>query len=68
MDILSIFEAGLRGKTDKDILQFSHSSGRVVLTHDSDFGKLFLFEEQPFIGVIFIRPLDTLSQNLPYRP
>ena len=69
IDISSVVDEGLVGQPDNDILQFAHQSGRVVLTHDSDFGTLSIAQQQPFTGIVFLRPghiqpqftLDTLS-------
>lgn len=55
-DIRTVFDEGLVGRDDVDILQAAHRSGRTVLTHDSDFGFLAIQRGQPLIGVIFLRP------------
>lgn len=56
LDIISVHESGLTGKTDNEILQYAVANGRVVLTHDSDFGRLSLFESKAFLGIIYLRP------------
>ena len=55
-DIRSIHDEGLTGATDRDILRHANGAGRVVLTHDSDFGRLVFQSAEPFVGVIFLRP------------
>lgn len=55
LDIESIFEQGKLGLSDTQVLQQATEAGRVVLTHDSDFGGLALMGTQ-FIGIIYIRP------------
>ena len=30
--------------------------GRVIVTHDSDFGTLAIFQEEPVIGIVYLRP------------
>lgn len=55
-DVLSVIEAGLIGSPDEEILQFAFETGRVVLTHDSDFGTLALAYNQPIVGTLYIRP------------
>jgi hypothetical protein len=30
--------------------------GRVIVSHDTDFGKLAILQNEPLIGVIFLRP------------
>lgn len=55
-DIESIFDKSMQGATDKQILSYAYDNGKVVLTHDNDFGGLILFQEQPYIGLIYLRP------------
>lgn len=31
-------------------------AGRIVLTHDSDFGTLALAYQQPIVGILYVRP------------
>lgn len=54
-DVQSIFEQGKLGLPDTQVLQKATETGRVVLTHDSDFGGLALMGTQ-FIGIIYVRP------------
>lgn len=54
-DIESVSEQGSFGLPDPQVLQQATKAGRVVLTHDSDFGGLALMGNQ-FIGIIYIRP------------
>jgi predicted nuclease of predicted toxin-antitoxin system len=54
-DVQSIFEQGKLGLPDTQVLQQATETGRVVLTHDSDFGGLALMGTQ-FIGIMYIRP------------
>jgi predicted nuclease of predicted toxin-antitoxin system len=35
----------------------------VVLTHDNDFGWLILVQEQPYIGVVYLRPGHILAKS-----
>ena len=55
LDIESISEQGKFGLSDISVLLQATQSGRVVLTHDSDFGGLALMGPK-FIGIIYIRP------------
>jgi predicted nuclease of predicted toxin-antitoxin system len=55
LDVESIAEYGYFGLPDTNVLQQATETGRVVLTHDSDFGGLALKGAQ-FIGIIYIRP------------
>ena len=75
LDVESVSEQGQFGLPDAQVLQQATESGRVVLTHDSDFGGLALMGAQ-FIGIIYIRPghirtdftmktLDAIRDNAP---
>ncbi len=55
LDVVSVSEQGQYGLPDSQVLQQATEAGRVVLTHDSDFGGLALMGEQ-FIGIIYVRP------------
>ena len=55
LDVDSVAEQGKFGLSDIDVLQQATEAGRVVLTHDSDFGGLALMGAE-FIGIIFLRP------------
>ena len=55
-DVLSVYEAGLVGKSDTSVLRIAQESGRVVISHDSDFGGIALAKNEPFTGIIFLRP------------
>ncbi|GAB4401795.1 MAG: hypothetical protein OHK003_28650 [Anaerolineales bacterium] len=55
LDVMSVSEQGQYGLPDSQVLQQATEAGRVVLTHDSDFGGLALMGAQ-FIGIIYIRP------------
>ena len=54
--IQSCRELGLVGVPDGDVLRHAYGEGRVVLTHDSDFGQLALAGGQPYVGLIHVRP------------
>jgi predicted nuclease of predicted toxin-antitoxin system len=68
-DVRSVITEGLTGRPDVEVLRSAHAQGRVVLTHDSDFGTLVYRSRQPFTGVIYLRPghisaafvLDTIA-------
>ena len=55
-DVRSVFQDKLAGQSDTAILRFAHANGRVVMTHDSDFGTLALRTGEPVIGLIYLRP------------
>jgi predicted nuclease of predicted toxin-antitoxin system len=54
-DIKSIAEQGNFGLSDTEVLLQATEAGRVVLTHDSDFGGLALMGAK-FVGIIYLRP------------
>ncbi|GAB4463484.1 MAG: hypothetical protein Kow0031_41490 [Anaerolineae bacterium] len=56
VSVVTVWDEQLNGQSDVDILRRAHESGRVVLTHDSDFGTLAIAQEVPFTGIIFLRP------------
>jgi predicted nuclease of predicted toxin-antitoxin system len=46
----------LAGQTDPQILRYAQAVGRVVLTHDSDFGWVVIAQDQTIFGIIYLRP------------
>jgi len=55
LDVASVSEQGQFGLPDTQVLQQATEIGRVVLTHDSDFGGMAVFGAK-FIGIIYLRP------------
>lgn len=55
-DVRTVGDEGLIGSDDVVILRHAHAAGRVVVTHDSDFGKLAIQAGEPYIGILFLRP------------
>ena len=55
-DVRSIAEEALFGSSDRAILHTAYTEGRVVLTHDSDFGRLAVLAGEPVVGIVFLRP------------
>lgn len=55
-NVLDVKEEGLFAAKDRDLLQLASQEGRVVVTHDSDFGTLVYKEAIPFVGIIYLRP------------
>jgi predicted nuclease of predicted toxin-antitoxin system len=55
-DIRSVVEDNLFGQSDRAVLRLAYAGGRVVLTHDSDFGTLAITQDEPFIGIVYLRP------------
>lgn len=55
-DVHSVFDRALNGQPDATILRHAHAEGRVVLTHDSDFGLIAIRGGEPFTGILYLRP------------
>ena len=55
-DVFSVAEQGGYGLPDAEVLHQAQDAGRVVLTHDSDFGSLAVLSTQPYTGIIYLRP------------
>ena len=55
-DVQAAREIDLGGAKDREILRAARESGRVVITHDADFGALAIRDGEPFLGVIYLRP------------
>lgn len=56
LDVLDVKERGWHGRADETILDEAHRSGRIVLTHDGDFGALALLGGRPVVGIVRVRP------------
>lgn len=56
VDIVEARLAGLGGASDREILAQAHRDGRVVLTHDADFGALAIGAGESVTGVVYLRP------------
>lgn len=56
VDIISVREKGWCSFTDSELLAKAFSAKRYILTHDSDFGMLAIFRNEPVWGIIFLRP------------
>jgi predicted nuclease of predicted toxin-antitoxin system len=55
-NVLTAKELGLGGRPDAEILARALILGRVVLTHDSDFGMLAIARGAPYTGIVILRP------------
>jgi len=61
LDVIDTCEQRLQGSPDIDLIRRAFSDGRVIITHDSDFGTLAVLSGEPIIGIVYIRPghIDT---------
>jgi predicted nuclease of predicted toxin-antitoxin system len=55
-DVLDVKESGLAGTDDLPLIRRAHVEQRIVLTHDSDFGKLAVAAGEPMVGIVYLRP------------
>jgi len=55
-DVVDVVESGQQGTADVDLLRQAKAQGRVVVTHDADFGTLAILQNEPLIGVVYLRP------------
>ena len=56
LDARTVREEGLVGRDDAAILAHAFSLGRVVITHDRDYGQLAIAQGAPFLGIVYLRP------------
>jgi predicted nuclease of predicted toxin-antitoxin system len=49
-------ELGWQGRSDYELLDEAYRLGRIVLTHDGDFGTLALLGQRPIVGIVRICP------------
>jgi predicted nuclease of predicted toxin-antitoxin system len=55
-DVNSVTELGLRGRSDEEILSYAEGQNMVVLTHDSDFGRIIFTTHDLKTGIVYLRP------------
>jgi len=54
-DVKDIVESGLTGLEDDDIIRMGLDEGRIIITHDKDFGSILSYPLKEHSGVILIR-------------
>lgn len=54
-DVKDIVESGLTGMEDDDIIRMGLNEGRIIITHDKDFGDILSYPLKEHSGVILIR-------------
>jgi predicted nuclease of predicted toxin-antitoxin system len=52
---LTTHEAGLLGRSDREILAWCHAGRRVIVTFDADYLRLH-YDNTPHYGIVFITP------------
>ena len=61
-DVLDVKESGLMGTDDLPLIRLSLAEQRIILTHDSDFGRLAVHNHEPLVGIIYLRPGHILPE------
>lgn len=64
IDIVDVKEQQWYGKSDRELLSMSYREQRFVLTHDSDFGTLGIYEGEDYYGIIYFRLKSLHSDNV----
>lgn len=54
-DAVHVWDLGMQGASDEDLLERAAREGRVVVTLDSDFPRLLALERLPTPSVVFLR-------------
>jgi predicted nuclease of predicted toxin-antitoxin system len=54
-DALTVFDQGLRGRSDRDLANFTQSEGRVLISLDLDFSNILMFPPEKYPGLIVLR-------------
>jgi predicted nuclease of predicted toxin-antitoxin system len=54
--VVDVTDAQLSGGSDALILTQGVAEGRVVRTHDADFGTLAIAQGAPVVGIVYLRP------------
>jgi predicted nuclease of predicted toxin-antitoxin system len=55
-DVKGVASLGSVGLDDVSVMRLSVAEGRVILTHDRDFGRLAVAVGEPFVGIVYLRP------------
>jgi len=55
IDVKTLPEYGKQGSKDKEVVELAIKEGRIILTQDLDFGKIYYFHKRGQVGVILLR-------------
>lgn len=55
LQCLDIYETGLNGRTDEEVIEFTITNELVILTHDLDYGRIISLSGKQFSSVITLR-------------
>lgn len=56
VDVVDVEQAGLVGADDAVLLAWGVSQGRVIVSHDADFGMLAIQGGAEYLGIVHLRP------------
>lgn len=56
VSVKTVSELHLASADDEKILEVAHATQSIVLTHDSDFGKIVFMKKIAFTGIVYLRP------------
>ena len=62
LDVVDVQQAGLSGADDAVILARAVAQGRVIVSHDADFGMLAIRAGAAYVGIVHLRPGHISSQ------
>jgi len=57
-DVLDVREAGLAGAEDEAVSALARSKGRIIITHDKDFGDFLRLQSASHRGAVVLRLKD----------
>lgn len=64
VDVLDVKENGWFGSTDEELIKRALIEKRLIVTHDSDFGKLTFGQGLPCYGIVYLRPKNFKPHNV----
>ena len=56
IDVVTVEDVGMGTASDTAIIRRAVAEGRVVISHDSDFGRLSVASREPVVGILYLRP------------
>lgn len=62
-DVKDVKEEGWQGKDDAFLLRRAWATQRFVISHDRDFGKLAIAQQEPCYGVMYLRLRNQRAVN-----
>ena len=56
LDVVDVQQAGLFGADDSAVLAWAVAQGRIIISHDADFGMLAIQAGADYLGIVHLRP------------